>query len=311
MEHAPPHFLGNGATTMNITATIKRPALRYYGSQFDNAAWIISHWPQHNVRTIPFAGGLNEELQAPLVKLITASDLDGRVCNFFAMLRDWRDDLITAIKLTPWHEAEYQLSRVVSDDPLEDARRFFFTCWMSVQGGPYPGKSGFRMQKSVDTRWSIPPSDAINIDHLYAVAERLKWIQFLQRDGREIIDLFKNTEDGLIWCDPPFLKDTRAQSTGYTIDSTIQLHRDTAELLRQARGYALITGYGWNKDGTKNGLYEELYEAHGWTRVDKEARTNSGGKRIQSIWLSPRTVAALEQEQQERTHEQLPLLSSP
>jgi len=42
----------------------------------------------------------------------------------------------------------------------------------------------------------------------------------------------------------------------------------------------------------------ELYEAHGWTRVDKEAQTNSGGKRIESLWLSPRTVEALQMPKQ-------------
>ena len=60
-------------------------------------------------------------------------------------------------------------------------------------------------------------------------------------------------------------------------------------MLHKVNGYDLVTGYGWNKDGSKNKLYEELYESEGWQRVDKEAATNAGGKRIQSIWMSPKT----------------------
>lgn len=266
-----------------------RPALRYYGSQWNNAKWIISQWPAHNVRVIPFAGGLNEELQAPLVKLITANDLDGRVFNFFRVLRDSRDELIDLLKLTPWHIKEYELSKIQSDNPLEDARRFFCLCWMSIQGGPVASNSGFRMQKSIEARGLSPAQDLINIDHLYTVADRLKPIQFLQIDAREIIKMYSQEKDALTWCDPPFLAETRARKEGYNNESTEQLHIDVAKLLHKVNGYALVTGYGWNKDGSKNKLYEELYESEGWQRVDKEAATNAGGKRIQSIWMSPKT----------------------
>jgi len=39
-------------------------------------------------------------------------------------------------------------------------------------------------------------------------------------------------------------------------------------------------------------LYADLYERHGWRRVDIEAATN-GSNRVESLWLSPRTVDAL------------------
>jgi len=63
-------------------------------------------------------------------------------------------------------------------------------------------------------------------------------------------------------------------------------HIEAAALLRSCQGYVVVSGYACD-------LYTELYEAHGWHRVDKEAQTNSGGKRIESLWLSPRTWAAL------------------
>lgn len=294
---------------MMLDTTITRPALRYYGSQWNNAEWIIAHWPQHETRVIPFAGGLNDELRAPRAKLTNASDLDGRVINFFTVLRNDPDSLVRAIHLTPWHEGEYAISQMPVPDPLEDARRFWVACWCSVQGGPAPGKSGFRWTKDRDGRWSTPATDSMNIDHLYLVAERLRHIHFLQRDGRELIDAHAGIENALIWCDPPFVHDTRAKKReGYAYETSTGLHVDIADLLNRVVGYAVITGYGWNEDGTKNTLYEGLYEVRGWIRVDKECRVNSGGSRTQSLWLSPRTWQALQTEKQ--THNQLPLFAT-
>jgi len=272
---------------MIIDQTITRPALRYYGSQWNNAPWIISHWPTHHTRIIPFAGGLNEELRAPIAQLTNAGDLDGRVCNFFQMLRNRRDDLIHAIRYTPWHESEYLTSKTAVNDPLEDARRFWCTCWMSVQGGPNPGNSGFRWQRSIENRWNVPAQDGIDILHLYAVADRLAHIHFFNRDGRELIEKHIGNEGALIWCDPPFEASTRAnKGRGYSHETDEQLHRDTAALLHRHVGYALITGYDCD-------LYQELYAD--WLRVDKTCRT-TGEDRIQSLWLSPRTWSALERE---------------
>jgi len=58
---------------------------------------------------------------------------------------------------------------------------------------------------------------------------------------------------------------------------------------RPRRNWAMVVVSGYACP-----LYADLYESHGWTRRDKEAQTNSGGKRIESLWLSPRTWAALQ-----------------
>jgi DNA adenine methylase len=90
----------------------------------------------------------------------------------------------------------------------------------------------------------------------------------------------------LIYFDPPYVHSTRP-SRHYAIEWTNGDHAKAANLLRQCTGHVVVSGYACP-------LYTELYEAHGWTRVDKEAQTNSGGKRIESLWLSPRTVEALQ-----------------
>lgn len=266
-----------------------RPALRYYGSKFLLAKWIVGFWPETAVRVIPFAGSLSEEIQAPPARLTVAADLDERVKTFFDQLRTNVSELVKQIKLTPWHESVYEESKTVHPDPLEDARRFFFTCWGSVSGGPDPGSSGFRWVALREDRWTCPSRDAINIDHLYIIAERLKPIQFLNCDGRELVKRYQKIESAFIYCDPPYQSNTRASKTrGYKHDTTEQLHIELAGLLRGCAGAAMICGYAQNKDGSQNDFYRDLYEVYGWRRFDREARTNSNGTRIESVWLNER-----------------------
>ena len=66
----------------------------------------------------------------------------------------------------------------------------------------------------------------------------------------------------------------------------VVFHGEMSELLRSCPGHVIVSGYACR-------LYVDLYERHGWQRVDTVAQTNSGGNRVESLWLSPRTVDAL------------------
>ena len=206
-----------------------RPALKYYGSKWQIAPWIYSWFPSHEHRIVPFAGSLSEVLRWPRPEVETVSDIDDRVFNFFRVLRDKKEELILAIRLTPWHEAEYQLAHTQSDNPLEDARRFWSLCWMSVQGGPAPGKAGFRFMKSRSGRYATIASDGINIDHLYDVARRLKHIQFLKRDALVLMEQFIDEPNVLFYLDPPYIKKTRTANTRYKHESSTRLHKKIAK----------------------------------------------------------------------------------
>ncbi len=63
-------------------------------------------------------------------------------------------------------------------------------------------------------------------------------------------------------------------------------HREFAELLYGLKGFVVLSGY-------PSEIYQELFEAKGWLRFDKEALILGGGKRTECIWLSPRTAEAV------------------
>jgi DNA adenine methylase len=269
----------------------KRPALRYYGGKWRLAPWIISHFPPHQNYVEPCGGAASVLLQKPRSPLETYNDLDGNVVNFFRVLRDRPDELIRKIRLTPWAREEYELSLEPCEDVVERARRFFVATSMGINGSTNGHKSDWQHWRDwIDSHHKSPEKQTGDTENVYRVAYRLRYVQVEHRGYDEVITKYDHVNT-LFYFDPPYVADTRAQTERYLLEWTNAQHIEAADLLRQAAGYVVISGYACP-------LYAELYEAHNWKRVDKEAQTNSGGKRIESLWLSPRTVEALGQREQ-------------
>lgn len=276
--------------------TPKRPALRYYGGKWRIAPWIISHFPPHKNYLEPCGGAASVLLQKERSPLETYNDLDGNVVNFFRVLRDRPDTLIEKLRLTPWAREEYltSLQPVIgpmrdSDREVEQARRFFVSMWMSMQGGHHEKTSKtFKIQKRADYVYTLSCQQWVTYRDLSFVALRFDGVQIENRSALDIIPRYDN-EDALIYFDPPYVAETRSQDNIYCLEVSEQFHVDAAALLRDAMGFVVVSGYACP-------LYTELYEVYGWHRVDKETQTNSGGKRIESLWLSPRTYLSLRQD---------------
>lgn len=254
-----------------------RPALRYHGGKHRLASWIISFFPPHLNYVEPCGGSASVLLQKPKSPSETYNDLDSNVVNFFRVLRDRPDELISKIRLTPRARAEFYQARecLYHSDPVEWARRLFILSHQSFGGiEKWPG-------------WSLSGNDNwANIEELDWFASRLLQVRIEQDDALEVIKRYDDTGT-LFYFDPPYQDETRERPNRYLTDSQgDNLHIESAGLLRSAQGFVIVSGYACP-------LYTELYEAHGWQRFDKEAQTNSGGKRIESLWLSPRTLAAL------------------
>jgi DNA adenine methylase len=263
----------------------RRPALRYYGGKWNLAGWIISFFPPHLNYVEPCGGAASVLLQKPRSLLETYNDLDNNVVNFFRVLRDQPDELSHKIRLTPWARAEYEMSYEPSDDPVEWARRYFIRSYMSFNGSSSRNGRTFGWRHTSDSRLRMPAAyDLIN-NALDTIAERLTGVQVENTDYADIISRLDN-DAALIYFDPPYVEATRTKTDWYLLDWKDTDHIAAADLLHAAVGYVVISGYACP-------LYTELYERHGWQRHDKEAQTNSGGKRIESVWLSPRTVEVL------------------
>jgi hypothetical protein len=67
---------------------------------------------------------------------------------------------------------------------------------------------------------------------------------------------------------------------------------DVARLERRLEIAAAIV----REVGYRSRLYERIYEAYGWQRVEREQKTNGKTTATECLWLSPNTQAALRRE---------------
>lgn len=248
-----------------VKSPIKRPALRYYGAKWRLAPWIVANFPPHANYVEPCGGSGAVLIQKPRSDLETFNDLDGSVVNFFKVLRSRADELVRAIRLTPWSRVEFQQSLEPTEDELERARRFWVWCWMGI-GGKNSGWRTIRTSESRNgRRW---PTDSLNIDHLYLIAERFQRVQIEHIDALKCVEKYDGPST-LIYLDPPYLPDTRERGNRYEHEWTVDQHSQAAATLRACAGLVIISGYA-------TPLYSQLYESDGWQRIDRTAYVNGG-----------------------------------
>lgn len=277
---------------MNIAIDApKRPAISYYGGKWNLAEWIISYFPLHQNYIEPCGGGASVLLQKSISPLEVYNDKESNIVNFFRVLRDQPEELIRKIQLTPYARSEFENCRIPSDNPIENARRFFASAHMGISSTPFDKVTGWRSTSYREQKYDTHSSAFLKTkNELLRIAERLSSVQIECRDAMYIIERYDN-KTSLIYFDPPYVSETRSQPKQYLAEVDDGFHTEAADLLRATAGYVVVSGYACP-------LYTDLYERHGWHRVDKEAQTNSGGKRIESLWLSPRTTEALAKPQQ-------------
>lgn len=263
--------------------TVKNPVLKYYGSKFRLASWIITHFPAHHHYVEPFGGAANVLLVKEPSRLETYNDLNDKIVNFFRVLREQPDALIQQINLTPWARTEYEycLDEIDDESPLESARRLFFRLWMSFSGQYNTGRASWRRHSNGrrSMRLDIRP------DNLLAAAKRLLPVQIENRGAFKLIRELDSPET-LFYLDPPYVFSTRTTSKAYSHEMTDGKHREFAELLHGLEGFVVLSGY-------PSPIYRELFEQKGWIRIDKEAQVLGGAKKTECLWLSPRTAREL------------------
>ena len=252
---------------------VSRPALKYYGGKWNLANWIVDFFPHHNCYVEPFGGAASVLLQKPLSPHEFYNDLDSDVVNFFRVLRENQSELIQKIDLTPYSREEYELSYEPTIDPIEKARRFYVRSWQSHN----PSRlSGWRNSCNSNRSQSFA-QDWNSINHLYAIAQRLKQVQIENRPALELIKRV-DTKETLFYIDPPYLNETRTSSTLYAFELKKEDHIELAECLNSIKGMVIVSGY-------EHPLYNELYA--GWTKKQVATKKNGGANSIEVLWISP------------------------
>ena len=258
----------------------KRPVLKYPGSKWRMADWIISLMPPHKSYLEPFFGSGAVFFNKRPSRIETINDLDGEIVNLFRCVREWPEELACAVALTPYSREEYERawSRFKAGGKacgIEDARLTLVRYWQS-HGSTSVYKGGWKNDRAgreyaYDVRyWRNLPGWVLD------AAERLKDAQIEQAPAVELIGRFKHP-DVLIYADPPYVVSTR-KGKQYVVDMVEdRQHIELLEALKGHPGPVILSGYD-----------NELYDLHlqGWVKLHRKALAEGGRARTETVWLN-------------------------
>lgn len=113
-----------------------RAVLKYPGSKWRLADWIVSLMPPHKSYLEPFFGSGAVFFKKPPSRIETINDLDGEIVNLFRCIRERSEKLARAVALTPYSREEYELAwrhrRTPSTvDNVERARLTLVRYWQT------------------------------------------------------------------------------------------------------------------------------------------------------------------------------------
>lgn len=256
--------------------------LKYPGSKWRIAKWIISHFPEHHSYLEPYAGSLAVLFNKPLSNIETVNDLNLDVVNFFRCIREDSDRLAKIIEATPYSRNEYDsiYCADVTDD-YEKARQFLVKCWQGHGYRVNQYKVGWKNDvQGREKAYAMRHWNELS-DRILLAAERLKQVQVECMPAVELIKRFK-FPGVLIYADPPYLMETRtshvkAQYSHEMLDE--QSHIELLEVLLQHPGPVVISGY-------ESGLYKEMLEEKGWTKDTITSSDQSSKPRVEVIWMN-------------------------
>ncbi|MGH9431385.1 MAG: DNA adenine methylase [Terriglobia bacterium] len=259
-------------------------AFGWYGGKFSHLDWLLPLLPPCHHYCEPFAGSAAVLLNREPSPVESYNDLDGEVVNFFRVLRDYKNELIEAIGLTPFSREEFYVALSTNGEPissLERARRFFVRArqtrtglaqtsslgrWANCKGTSRAGMSG------VVSRWLG------SVHSLPHIALRLLRVQIENRPAIDVIKLYDSAES-LFYCDPPYVHSSRGDSKAYGFEMKDVDHEELATVLNRCKGKVAVSGYHCD-------LMDTMYR--GWRRVDAPAKQCHSIKKLrqEALWMN-------------------------
>jgi len=249
---------------------------KYYGSKYRALSFILDNLPESECYVEPFAGTGIVLLNRDASPHETLNDLNGEITNFFRVLRDSPEELISQLERTPHSRREYEDAIDARGDKsltdIERARCFFVRTQQARYGRRGDVQTKGEWARSTTQHSNEKPmkvSGLLNkIDGLSDVAERLRSVQIESRDACDLISTF---DDGtvLFYCDPPYVHDSRSGGNAYgSFEMEDDEHVRFCETIDAVDGDVAVSGY-----------QNELYQQHldGWYVTTRESTTNQNG----------------------------------
>jgi DNA adenine methylase len=258
-----------------------RPPVKWHGGKRYLAKRIIEHFPPHKIYLEPFGGAASVLLNKPPSEIEVYNDIDHRISRLFRVLRDKGDKFLERCDLTPYSQVEFEEAENYPDG-ADDVMCAWcdFIRWRQSFGGQgkswsyTTGRSRGGMAGDVNAWWTA-------IDGMHEVIDRLKRVQIICTQAICAIKTF-DSPDTLIYCDPPYVHETRTSPNVYKNEMSDEDHRALSRILRVCEGKIIVSGYPCP-------LYDDCYS--GWNRIDFDIANHASGGKIKAretecIWLN-------------------------
>lgn len=277
----------------------KRQLLKYYGSKWEMAEFIISFFASHTTYIEPYFGGGNVFFKKTPSKLEIVNDKSHMVTNFFFVLREKRDELLLAIELTPYSRREIELAnrtmkteiewewsdaegRWVPQGNISDvelARRFYVRARQGRTGNTSAWNTTWRCDYK-GNRSKTFVQEWVDNEHIYWYSSRLKLAQIEGKPALEILTRY-DTPETLWYLDPPYPHSTRGKRWGnaYAHEMSKNDHAQLLLAIRDLKGMCIISSY-------HNEIYHKILRD--WHIEEFETKDSQHQDKTEVIWINPR-----------------------
>jgi DNA adenine methylase len=265
-----------------------KPPIAYYGGKTNHAPWILDVMKRYEFAMYvePFGGSGAILFAKEPSPIEIYNDLYSDLVTFYRVLRNPKTckEFIKFIEHSPYsRELFYESKELLANGKLSNVERaghFYILVRQSF--------SNLRTHwSSVGTALKTHARPYRNtIDRLPEIHARLRNVHIEHKDAIDCIKHYANSKC-LIYCDPPYVFETRVSSGTYKHEYTDEQHVQLIETLLTIPGHKIVSGY-------ESPIYAPLLEA-GWTLETKRVCCHSTptkmgekkGYRTECLYCSP------------------------
>ncbi len=256
---------------------IMKAVMKYPGSKWSIADWIISYFPEHHSYLEAFFGSGAVLFNKPRSNIETVNDMDGNVVNLFEWIRKDPERLAREIYLTPYARQIYDDTfKTVPEDSFSKAINFYIRLNMGHGFRTTGEKVGWKNDVQGREK-AYAASDWCKLpEKIMQAAERIRGVQIENRPAVELIERFNNPKV-LIYADPPYvLSERHGKQYRYEMAEDKQ-HHDLIDVLQAHKGPVLLSGYD-----------SELYNDRlsNWYREETTCYSQVSSKKREILWMN-------------------------
>jgi DNA adenine methylase len=262
-----------------------RSPIKWHGGKSYLARRIIGLFPPHEAYLEPFAGGLSVLLNKVPSKIEIACDLNPDLINFWTTIQA-NPLLIECLAGTDYGEDVFLKSKkhYNDDDFLVRAWSFMVRNRMSRSAFGRDFAWSERLRGKRRPGGAVPEqlnSWATIRESLPDVRDRIARVRFVHTHSYWAINNIADDIDALIYCDPPYLHETRTVKKAYEFEMAKADHERLLSQLLRVRAAVVISGY-------PSDLYDSVLSD--WKRHEFDMPNHSGQgatkqRRTECVWI--------------------------